>query len=226
MKTGFATATGDLVLYTDADLPFDMAELSRAVPADAPLRRRHRQRLPLRPHRRGIAAHRLHVRLQRPGPLLFGVRMRDINFAFKLCRRHIFDHIELHSEGSFIDAELIIRATRLGSSHPVRGRLLPPHPWCVDPQLAGRDRHDRPRDAPVAQGAGGHREVAAEDLTSAATSLFGAPEPRVHTETPVGSLGRRLPGRPVNSSARRSPNPPHHMPRWVPAARPRRCSEP
>ena len=31
MKTGFAAATGDLVLYTDADLPFDMHDLPRAV---------------------------------------------------------------------------------------------------------------------------------------------------------------------------------------------------
>ena len=45
---------------------------------------------------------------------LFGVRMRDINFAFKLCRTSIFEYISLSSEGSFIDAELIIRAKKLG----------------------------------------------------------------------------------------------------------------
>ena len=30
IKTGFANVTGDLVLYTDADLPFDMVELQKA----------------------------------------------------------------------------------------------------------------------------------------------------------------------------------------------------
>jgi hypothetical protein len=45
---------------------------------------------------------------------LFDVKARDINFAFKLCRARIFEHVELRSEGSFIDAELVIRSTRLG----------------------------------------------------------------------------------------------------------------
>jgi glycosyltransferase involved in cell wall biosynthesis len=31
IKTGFETATGDLVLYSDADLPFDFEEVPRAI---------------------------------------------------------------------------------------------------------------------------------------------------------------------------------------------------
>jgi hypothetical protein len=46
--------------------------------------------------------------------VLFGVRMRDINFAFKLCRTRIFDDVVLKSEGSFIDAELVVRAQKHG----------------------------------------------------------------------------------------------------------------
>jgi hypothetical protein len=46
--------------------------------------------------------------------VLFGIRIRDINFAFKLCRRRVLDEITLVSEGSFIDAELVIRTIGTG----------------------------------------------------------------------------------------------------------------
>jgi glycosyltransferase involved in cell wall biosynthesis len=114
IKTGFATATGDLVLYSDADLPFDMAETARAVRLlryyEADIVSAFRFDRTGEGSSRAIYTFFYNVLIRR----VFGVRMRDINFAFKLCRRSIFEHIELRSEGSFIDAELIIRAKKLG----------------------------------------------------------------------------------------------------------------
>ena len=114
MKTGFATATGDLVLYSDADLPFDMAEVTRAIRLmrvyEADVVSAYRLDRTGEGKVRAVYTFFYNVLIRR----LFGVRMRDINFAFKLCRRRIFDHITLHSEGSFIDAELIIRTKKLG----------------------------------------------------------------------------------------------------------------
>ena len=114
MKTGFATASGDLILYTDADLPFDMAELDKAVRLmreyDADLVSAYRFDRTGEGYLRTVYTFVYNLLIR----TLFGVKARDINFAFKLCRASIFEHVELHSEGSFIDAELVIRSTRLG----------------------------------------------------------------------------------------------------------------
>ena len=114
MKSGFAAATGDLVLYTDADLPFDMSELGRAVRLlreyEVDIISAYRFDRTGEGVLRGVYTYVYNALIK----ALFGVRVRDINFAFKLCRARIFEHVELRSEGSFIDAELIIRATRLG----------------------------------------------------------------------------------------------------------------
>jgi glycosyltransferase involved in cell wall biosynthesis len=114
LKTGYAEAAGELVLYSDADLPFDMDELGKACRV-------------LRHYEADIVSA---YRFDRTGEgyvrvvysaiynslvrWLFGVRLRDINFAFKLTRRQVFDKVTLESEGSFIDAELIVRAMRHG----------------------------------------------------------------------------------------------------------------
>lgn len=116
MKTGFAAATGDLILYTDADLPFDISELSRALRLmreyDADIVSAYRFDRTGEGSLRAIYTVVYNALIK----LLFGVRVRDINFAFKLCRSSVFDHLELRSEGSFIDAELVIRASRMGLS--------------------------------------------------------------------------------------------------------------
>jgi hypothetical protein len=114
MKTGFATAKGDIVLYSDADLPFDMTEVPRALRLmrdyDADIVSAYRFDRTGEGYTRAIYTFVYNVLIR----TMFGVKARDINFAFKVCRRRVLDHVELRSEGSFIDAELIIRATRMG----------------------------------------------------------------------------------------------------------------
>jgi len=110
----FAAATGDVVLYTDADLPFDMREVHKALRLmgqyEADLVAAYRFDRTGEGYVRVIYSffYNLLVRV------LFGCRFRDVNFAFKLVRRTVLDRVELHSEGSFIDAELMVSARKMG----------------------------------------------------------------------------------------------------------------
>lgn len=46
--------------------------------------------------------------------LLFGLKVRDIDCAFKLLPKSLVDRIELHSEGALISTELLARAKNRG----------------------------------------------------------------------------------------------------------------
>jgi len=114
LKTAFANARGELILYTDADLPCDMAELKRACrllrtyPADIVSAYRMGRRS--EGMRRVIYSRAYNLIIRS----LFGLRIRDVNFAFKLFRRSVFEEVKPVCEGSFIDAEILIWAERLG----------------------------------------------------------------------------------------------------------------
>ena len=45
---------------------------------------------------------------------LFDVQIKDINFSFKVVHRRVLESIDLKAEGSFIDAELVVKAIRKG----------------------------------------------------------------------------------------------------------------
>jgi glycosyltransferase involved in cell wall biosynthesis len=115
LRAGWARATRDLILYTDADLPADLGELPRAVHLleyqQADLLAAYRFDRTSEGLRRAAMAFGYNLLVR----VLFGLPVRDVNFAFKLFRRSLLQRITLTSEGSFIDAELLLRARDAGA---------------------------------------------------------------------------------------------------------------
>jgi len=114
VRTGLAEAACDLVLYTDADMPFDLADLGKALRLmrvyEADIVSAYRFDRTGEGARRALYSYVYNSTVK----VLLGLRMRDVNFAFKVLRREILQHIELESEGSFIDVELLAKAQRRG----------------------------------------------------------------------------------------------------------------
>ena len=114
LKTGFAAATKDLVLYMDADLPFDPDVLGKAMRAievtGADMIAGYRLDRTLEGPRRTLYSYIYNGLIG----MLFGWPHRDINFSFKLMKREVLEAVELKSEGSLIDAELIVKAKNRG----------------------------------------------------------------------------------------------------------------
>lgn len=109
LRTGFYRARGDVIFYTDADNPIDMSDLGKNLPLIKEFDfitgfRLNRDETFLR-----AVYSRVYNFIIR---FLFGLRVRDVNFSFKLVRRQIIDTVSLHSRGSFIDAELLLEARR------------------------------------------------------------------------------------------------------------------
>ncbi len=111
LQRGFREARKDWVFYTDGDGQFDFEEIDKL--------------LALLGQYDIVSAYRV----DRQDPfvrkanafcwctlvnLLFGMRIRDIDCAFKIFPRKLFDEIEMKSEGALIDTEILARATRLG----------------------------------------------------------------------------------------------------------------
>lgn len=113
LRTGFKAASKELVFYTDGDGQFDLGEMPALLETIKQCDIVSCYRLDRQDHlTRKINAWCWGKLVC----MLFRMKIRDIDCAFKLYKRSVFDNIEMLSDGALIDTEILARATRKGYS--------------------------------------------------------------------------------------------------------------
>ena len=116
LRSGFSSATRDLVFYTDGDAQYDPRELDALVAAlrddvDMVQGYKIQRQDPLN----RIVIGKLYHNLVN---LLFNLRMKDVDCDFRLIRRSVFDRVRLESDSGIICVELMTKFRQAG------GRLV------------------------------------------------------------------------------------------------------
>lgn len=111
LQSGFRAATKEYVFYTDGDNQFDIAEITKLFP----LAETFDIVSGFRIDRQDSLIRKINAFCWTAlVGFLFNLKLKDIDCAFKLYKREIFDTIEMHSTGALIDTEILARAIRKG----------------------------------------------------------------------------------------------------------------
>jgi len=113
LTTGFAHTRGDYVMFMDADRQFDIADLERFIPyigaydivAGYRIQRRD-------PWLRLLYAAIFNLAVR----IFFGIRLRDIDCAFKVFRGDLLRGMDLVFGGALINTEMLAKARRAGAT--------------------------------------------------------------------------------------------------------------
>ena len=109
LRTGFATATRDLIFYTDGDAQYDPAEmviLWRAFNDEVDLVNGYKISRSDPLHR--IVIGRIYHHTVK---ILFGLTVRDVDCDFRMMRRSIFDKVRLEKNSGVICLEMMKKIT-------------------------------------------------------------------------------------------------------------------
>jgi glycosyltransferase involved in cell wall biosynthesis len=109
LRSGFASATRELVFYTDGDAQYDPAEMEvlwRRFGADVDLVNGYKISRSDPMHR--IVIGRIYHHTVK---LLFGLTVRDVDCDFRMMRRSIFDTVHLEKNSGVICLEMMKKIT-------------------------------------------------------------------------------------------------------------------
>ncbi len=105
LRTGFASATKDLVFYTDGDAQYDARELKLLYPALVEgVDMVNGYKISRADPWYRIVIGRIYHWVAK---LSFGLRLRDVDCDFRLMRRSIFDRVHLESSSGVICVEMM-----------------------------------------------------------------------------------------------------------------------
>ncbi|HYL99962.1 MAG TPA: glycosyltransferase family 2 protein [Blastocatellia bacterium] len=111
LRSGFTSAKCQLMFFTDSDNQFDVRELSQLLPlvkdADIVCGFRIYRFDPLT---RLVMSWGFNLLAR----TIFRIKVKDIDCAFKLFRREVFDRVTIESQKFFVNAEILAKARHAG----------------------------------------------------------------------------------------------------------------
>ena len=111
LRTGFENSEKEYIFFTDGDNQFDIKEIIKLLPyikefdIVAGFRIKRRDNFI---RRFNAKAFNLLIRF------IFGLKVKDIDCAFKIIKKKVIKDLKLQSMGAFINAELLILAVKKG----------------------------------------------------------------------------------------------------------------
>lgn len=111
LRTGIKNCKKEYIFFTDGDNQFDIKDLSKLLPyvrdfdivAGFRVKRKDNFIRRLNAMSWNLLVY-----------FLYGLKIKDVNCAFKIFRREVTENLELKSSFGFINAELLVRAKKLG----------------------------------------------------------------------------------------------------------------
>lgn len=111
LKSGILAARYNYIFFTDSDGQFDLQELERLIgwASHYDIVTGYRAKRQDPPHRLINAwGWKTLVRM------ILGVRVRDIDCAFKIFQRSVFDRVQIRSVGAMVNTEILAQANSFG----------------------------------------------------------------------------------------------------------------